>query len=62
MEVGKSLFSFISKDMNQSPIVVCDSETCRWQITHATGKAAIHPVELIAKSYGLQVGGVLADL
>jgi glycerol-3-phosphate dehydrogenase subunit C len=62
MDVGKSLFSFISKDMNQSPIVVCDSETCRWQITHATGKPAIHPVELIAKSYGLPVDGVLADL
>jgi glycerol-3-phosphate dehydrogenase subunit C len=62
MDVGKLLFSFISNDMGQSPVVVCDSETCRWQITHATGKPAVHPVELIAKAYGLPVDGVLADL
>jgi glycerol-3-phosphate dehydrogenase subunit C len=54
MAVGKSLFNFIN-DMVDSPIVICDSETCRWQITHATGKPAIHPVELIAKSCGLEV-------
>jgi glycerol-3-phosphate dehydrogenase subunit C len=42
--------------------VVCDSETCRWQITHATGKPAIHPAELLAKSYGLPVEGVLQKI
>lgn len=62
MDVGQSLFNFISKDMVDSPVVVCDSETCRWQITHATGKPAIHPVELISKSYGLPVEGTLANL
>ncbi len=62
MEIGKPLFEFISKDMLNSHIVVCDSETCRWQITHATGKPAVHPVELIAKSYALPVEGVLATL
>lgn len=59
MAVGKSLFEFISNDMKASPVVICDSETCRWQITHATGKPAIHPVELLAKSYGLLVDGAL---
>jgi glycerol-3-phosphate dehydrogenase subunit C len=59
MDVGKPLFDFISNDMRNSPVVVCDSETCRWQITHATGKPAIHPVELLAKSYGITVDGAL---
>jgi glycerol-3-phosphate dehydrogenase subunit C len=59
MDVGKPLFDFISNDMGNSPVVVCDSETCRWQITHATGKPAIHPVELLAKSYGITVDGAV---
>jgi glycerol-3-phosphate dehydrogenase subunit C len=59
MEVGQPLFKFVLQDMANSPAVVCDSETCRWQITHATGKPAVHPVEIIAKSYGLPVEGVL---
>jgi glycerol-3-phosphate dehydrogenase subunit C len=49
------LFDFIKHEVPDSPMVVCDSETCRWQITHATGKPAIHPVELLAKSYGFTV-------
>jgi glycerol-3-phosphate dehydrogenase subunit C len=61
MDVGKSLFNFISNNLSESPFVVCDSETCRWQITHATGKPAIHPVELLAKSYGLSVEGILTN-
>ena len=32
---------------------VCDSETCRWQITHATGVASLHPVEVLHRAYGL---------
>jgi glycerol-3-phosphate dehydrogenase subunit C len=59
MAVGKPLFNFINNEMENSPVVICDSETCRWQITHATGKLAIHPVELLAKSYGLTVEGAL---
>jgi glycerol-3-phosphate dehydrogenase subunit C len=40
-------------------VAVCDSETCRWQITHATGLPSIHPVELIAAAYGMRgEGGV----
>ncbi len=62
MKVGQPLFNLIMNDLPASPVVVCDSETCRWQITHATGKPAVHPVELIAKSYGYPVEGVLARL
>jgi glycerol-3-phosphate dehydrogenase subunit C len=50
MAVGESLFEFIEE--TGAPLVVCDSETCRWQITHATGVPCIHPVELIATAYG----------
>jgi glycerol-3-phosphate dehydrogenase subunit C len=62
MDIGRPLFDFISNDMANSPLVVCDSETCRWQITHATRKPAVHPVEIISKSYGFPVDGVLATL
>lgn len=55
MDVGKFLFDFVAREVPESPAVVCDSETCRWQITHATGKPAVHPVEILAKSYGLVV-------
>jgi glycerol-3-phosphate dehydrogenase subunit C len=57
MQVGKPLFDFI-EDLNQ-PLVVCDSETCRWQITKATGRPAIHPIELLAASYGFEPEGEL---
>ena len=62
MAVGQSLFRFIAQDVATSPVVVCDSETCRWQITHATGKPAVHPVELLAKSYGFSVEGILETI
>lgn len=62
MDIGQPLFSFINDDVTNSPIVVCDSETCRWQITHGTGKPAIHPVELVAKSYGLPVEGAVTKI
>ncbi len=35
--------------------VVCDTETCRWQIKSLTGAKTIHPVELVAQAYGLSV-------
>jgi glycerol-3-phosphate dehydrogenase subunit C len=60
MDVGQPLFNFITDQVGEGEVVVCDSETCRWQITHATGKPAVHPVELIAKSYGIPVEGVLS--
>lgn len=52
MAVGKPLFDHIKA--SGSKIAVCDSETCRWQIARATGAKMIHPVELLAKAYGLQ--------
>ncbi len=52
MAVGRPLFDQVKA--SGSGVAVCDSETCRWQIAHATGAQMIHPIELLAKSYGLQ--------
>jgi glycerol-3-phosphate dehydrogenase subunit C len=60
MDVGQPLFDFIHQ--TGGPVVVCDSETCRWQITHATGLPAVHPVELLAIAYGFKPEGPLAKL
>jgi glycerol-3-phosphate dehydrogenase subunit C len=51
MAVGEPLFAAIKA---VSPdLVACDSETCRWQIAQATGLKAVHPVEVLARAYGL---------
>ena len=34
-------------------LAVCDSETCRWQISHGTGRTSVHPVEVMYRAYGL---------
>ena len=33
--------------------VACDSETCRWQISHATGQTSVHPIDYLHRAYGL---------
>lgn len=58
MSVGQPLFDFVL-DVG-GPLAVCDSETCRWQITHGTGLPSIHPVELLAYAYGFPPEGALA--
>jgi glycerol-3-phosphate dehydrogenase subunit C len=60
MAVGAPLFDFIREV--DGPVAVCDSETCRWQITHATAVPAVHPIEVIAASMGLAVGDPLAGV
>ena len=51
MAVGGSLFRQVRD--SGAELAVCDSETCRWQITHATGTPAVHPVEVLHRAYGL---------
>jgi len=60
MDVGKKLFDFVNQA--NAPVVICDSETCRWQITHGTGLPAVHPAELLAASYGFAPEGALATI
>ena len=50
MDVGAPLFAFVRGCA--SDLALCDSETCRWQITHATGVACKHPIEILAQAYG----------
>ncbi|MFP3913905.1 MAG: anaerobic glycerol-3-phosphate dehydrogenase subunit C [Actinomycetota bacterium] len=59
MDVGRPLFEFVREE--GAPVVACDSETCRWQITHATGVPAVHPVEVVAAALGAEVEGPLAE-
>lgn len=53
MDVGANLFEFV-KDSG-SDLALCDSETCRWQITHGTGVASKHPIEILAEAYGISL-------
>lgn len=53
MDVGKPLFDQVKA--SGSPVAVCDSETCRWQIGKATGAEMIHPVQLLAQAYRLEL-------
>jgi glycerol-3-phosphate dehydrogenase subunit C len=49
MAVGDRLFREIRE--SGAGVAACDSETCRWQITHGSGVAAVHPVELLDRAY-----------
>jgi glycerol-3-phosphate dehydrogenase subunit C len=60
MQVGQPLFDFVNR-LGQ-PLVVCDSETCRWQITKSTGIPSIHPIELLAAAYGFEPEGALREI
>jgi glycerol-3-phosphate dehydrogenase subunit C len=51
MDVGKPLFEFVRSSGQQ--LALCDSETCRWQISGATGVTTRHPIEILAEAYGL---------
>jgi glycerol-3-phosphate dehydrogenase subunit C len=49
MAVGVDLFDKI--EASGAARAACDSETCRWQIEHATGTPLRHPVEILADAY-----------
>ena len=51
MDVGAGLFRQVRE--NGSDRAVCDSETCRWQIQHATGVETVHPIAMLHRAYGL---------
>jgi len=57
MQVGQPLFEMVRA--TGGPIAICDSETCRWQITHGSGVPSVHPMELLALAYGYEPEGVL---
>ena len=51
MQVGAGLFKQIADTAPDR--AVCDSETCRWQIEHATRVSTVHPVEVLHRASGL---------
>ncbi|HUJ35200.1 MAG TPA: anaerobic glycerol-3-phosphate dehydrogenase subunit C [Solirubrobacteraceae bacterium] len=51
MAVGADLFAQVRESGANE--VACDSETCRWQITHATGVGSVHPIDYLHRAYGL---------
>ncbi len=51
MDVGADLFRQV--EASGAGSVVCDSETCRWQIEHGTKRPSVHPLELLHRAYGL---------
>ena len=51
MDVGADLFRQV--EVSGAGSVVCDSETCRWQIEHGTKRPSVHPLELLHRAYGL---------
>jgi glycerol-3-phosphate dehydrogenase subunit C len=53
MDVGAGLFEFVRA--SGSDLALCDSETCRWQITHGTGVESKHPIEILAAAYGIEL-------
>ena len=48
---GGDLFSQV--EASGASTVACDSETCRWQIAHGTGRASVHPIDYLYRAYGL---------
>jgi glycerol-3-phosphate dehydrogenase subunit C len=51
MAAGQDLFNQVAD--SGAGLVACDSETCRWQIEHATHLPSEHPIELLHRAYGL---------
>jgi len=51
MAVGRDLFDQVQG--SGALAVACDSDTCRWQITHGTGRPAVHPIDYLYRAYGL---------
>jgi glycerol-3-phosphate dehydrogenase subunit C len=54
MNVGRPLFDQVRA--SGASAVACDSETCRWQITHGTLRPSVHPVDYLYRAYGLDGG------
>ena len=51
MAVGRDLFDQVAA--SGAPTVACDSETCRWQISHGTKLPSVHPIDYLHRAYGL---------
>ena len=51
LAVGEPLFKRVAE---VSPaLLASECSTCRMQLAHATGLPVVHPVELLARAYGV---------
>ncbi len=50
--VGGSLMDQIAR--TNPDVVICDSETCRWNIEQTSGVPCYHPVQILAEAMGLE--------
>lgn len=49
--VGRPLFDMVAATNPQ--LALCDTETCRWQISQSSGVPTSHPIALVHRAYGL---------
>ena len=49
--VGRPLFEMV-KSTNPK-LALCDTETCRWQISQSSGVPTRHPIAMVHRAYGL---------
>lgn len=53
-DVGAHLFSRLrDAKAKGAPFAVCDTETCRWHMAGMTDMQVVHPIEVIARAYGI---------
>ena len=50
-EISQTLLNQVNS--NNPEIILCDSETCRWNIEKSSGVKTLHPIEIIASSLNL---------
>jgi glycerol-3-phosphate dehydrogenase subunit C len=51
MQIGRRLFEAVNAAGSDS--VLADCETCRMQVEHGTGATSAHPIQILARAYGL---------
>lgn len=49
--IGKSLIEQIKLD--KPDVILCDSETCRWNIEKNSGIKTLHPIQIILESLNI---------
>lgn len=59
VDVGRSLIEQIAD--SRPDLVICDSETCRWNIEQASGVPCLHPIQVLAQAMELTSGKVFQD-
>ncbi len=55
-KVGQPIVEHVRRGGHDT--VICDTETCRWQISALTGAETLHPIFLVAEAYGLKMAEI----